>query len=190
MRQNSQKEQNQTIPVVDQFWLFHYLDRINAYIENTLNVLGVFFIVILMFFTTCEIVGRYLFNRPIPGYVEDTELFMAAIVFLGIGYTQRVGAHIRMDMVINKMRGRIYHIAESISLFFALIAYGIIFIMSLKSTIDAYQMGDVTAYLHTPTWPSKLCVPVGSFFLCTRFILQIIKNIAQAVVGVELRDLE
>ena len=95
-----------------------------------------------------------------------------------------------MDLVINKIRGRFYHIAESLSLLLALIAYGIIVIMSFQFTVDAYQVGDVTEYLYTPTWPSKLCVPLGSFFLCTRFILQIIKNIAQAVAGVELRELE
>ena len=175
---------------MDQFRVFHYLDKANAHVENVLNVLGVAFIIILMFFTACEILGRYLFNQPIPGYVEDTELIMAAIVFLGIGYTQRVRAHIRMDLVIKKMRGRFYHITESLSLLLALIAYGMIFIFSFQFTVDAYQVGDVTEYLHTPTWPSKLCVPLGSFFLCTRFIIQIIKNIAQAVVGVELRELE
>ena len=190
MQEKDQKEQNQKIPVVDQLWLFHYLDKVNAYIENVLNVLGVAFLIILMFFTAVEIVGRYLFNQPIPGYVEDTELIMAAIVFLGIGYTQRVGAHIRMDLVINKIRGRFYHITESLTLLLALIAYGIIFIMSFQFTVDAYQLGDVTEYLYTPTWPSKLCVPLGSFFLCTRLILQIIKNIAQAVAGVELRELD
>lgn len=190
MKGNNQNAQDQKMPVMDQCRVFHYLDKANAYAENVLNALGVVFIIILMFFTACEIVGRYVFNHPIPGYVEDTELIMAAIVFLGIGYTQRVGAHIRMDLVINKLRGRLYHITESLALLLGLIGYGLILIFSFQFTVEAYQVGDVTEYLYTPTWPSKLCVPLGSFFLCTRFIIQIIKNIAQAVVGVELRDLE
>ena len=190
METNDQKEKDQNMFIVDQLPIFHYLNKGNTYVENILNVLGVIFIIILMFFTASEIVARYLFNHPIPGYVEDTELIMAAVVFLGIGYTQRVGAHIRMDIFISKIRGRYYHIAETITLFLALIAYGIIFIMSLKFTIDSYRIGDVTEYLYTPTWPSKLCVPLGTFFLCIRFILEIIKNIAQAVVGTEAKELE
>jgi TRAP-type C4-dicarboxylate transport system permease small subunit len=190
MKRSKQRGQEQKVTVMDQYQIFHYLDRINAHIETVLNVLGVTFIIILMFFTACEILGRYLFNNPIPGYVEDTELIMAAIVFLGIGYTQRVGGHIRMDMFIQKMKGRTYHITEALSLFLSLIAYGIICIYSLRFTVEAYQMGDVTEYLYTPTWPSKLCVPLGSFFLCTRIIIQIIKNLAQAVVGAEVRELE
>ena len=161
----------------------------------TLNYFGfifgtLVFIAVMMILTAVEIVGRYLFNHPIPGYVEDVELIMAAIVFLGFGYTQRVGAHIRMDMVINRLTGRTYHLTEATSALLGLLAYGIICVSSFFATIDAYQMKDVTEYLYTPTWPSKLCVPLGSFFLCVRFFLQALKNLGQAVVGVEIRDLE
>ena len=177
------KAEDRNVLYMDQFRLFHYLDKGNASIETVLNVIGVIFILILMLFTASEIIARYIFTSPIPGYVEDVELIMAAIVFLGIGYTQRVGAHIRMDMVITRIKGRFYHIAEALCLLLALIGFGIICISSFNFTLDAYQFGDVTEYLYTPTWPSKLCVPLGSFFLCTRFIIQIIRNIAQAVVG-------
>jgi C4-dicarboxylate transporter DctQ subunit len=177
------KAEDQNVSYMEQFRLFHYLDKGNAYIETILNVIGVIFILILMLFTASEIIARYVFTSPIPGYVEDVELIMAAIVFLGIGYTQRVGAHIRMDMVITRIKGRFYHIAEALCLLLALIGFGIICVSSFNFTLDAYQLGDVTEYLYTPTWPSKLCVPLGSFFLCTRFIIQIIRNIAQAVVG-------
>jgi hypothetical protein len=35
-----------------------------------------------------------------------------------------------------------------------------------------------------------LCVSIGSFFLCTRFIIQIIRTIAQTVVGAEIKEVE
>ena len=169
---------------------FHLFDKYSARIETGLNIIGVIFIMLLMALTAGEIIGRYAFNKPIPGYVEDVELIMAAIVFLGIGYTQRVGAHIRMDMIINRFTGRTYHLTEALSGFLGLLAYAVICISSLLGTIDAYQMGDVTEYLYTPTWPSKLCVPLGSFFLCIRFFIQIVKNLGQAYAGIEIRDLE
>jgi C4-dicarboxylate transporter DctQ subunit len=190
MKTNDRRTKDPEASVMDRFRVFHYLDKGNGIVETVLNVIGVIFILILMFFTASEIISRYLFTYPIPGYVEDVELFMAAIVFLGIGYTQRVGAHIRMDMLITRLEGRLYHMAEALSLVLALIGFGIICIFSFQFTLDAYQVGDVTEYLYTPTWPSKLCVPLGSFFLCTRFIIQIVKHIAQAVVGAEMKELE
>jgi C4-dicarboxylate transporter DctQ subunit len=184
------RAEDQKVSYMDRFRVFHYLDKGNAYIETILNVIGVIFILILMLFTASEIIARYVFTSPIPGYVEDVELIMAAIVFLGIGYTQRVGAHIRMDMVITRIKGRFYHIAEALCLLLALIGFGIICVSSFHFTLDAYHVGDVTEYLYTPTWPSKLCVSIGSFFLCTRFIIQIIRTIAQAVVGAEIKEVE
>ena len=177
-------------PVTQRFGMFHKIDRISASAETGLNIVGVTFIMILMVMTAFEIVGRYLFNTPIPGYLENTELLMAAIVFLGIGFNQRVGAHIRMDLLINKLKGRAYHISEVITQCFSLIIIGSICIYSFFSTLEAYQMGDVTEYLFTPTWPSKLCVPLGCFFLCVRLIIQIIKGIARAIAGNDDRKLE
>lgn len=190
MKIKGPEAKDQKTPVMDHFPIFHRIDKCNAFIETVLNIIGVVFILILMFFTASEIISRYAFNWPIPGYVEDVELIMAAIVFLGIGYTQRVGAHIRMDMVVTTLKGRSYHIAEAISLFLGLIGFGIICVFSFQFTVEAYQVKDVTEYLYTPTWPSKLCVPLGSLFLCTRFIIQIIKNIAQAIVGTEIKEME
>jgi len=165
----SHKKPPDQLPVMDGIKAFHLLDMYSAKIETLLNVIGVIFIMLLMILTAGEIFGRYALNHPIPGYVEDVELMMAAIVFLGFGYTQRVGAHIRMDMFINRFKGRAYHLTEALSGFLGLIAYAIICIASFLGTIAAYQMGDVTEYLYTPTWPSKMCVPLGSFFLCTGF---------------------
>ena len=178
------------ISALDQVSAFRFVDRFFARIETGLNLIGVTFILILMIMTAAEIAGRYLFNHPIPGYVENTELIMAAIVFLGFGYTQRKGAHIRMDMIVNRLSGRTYHAVETASALLALVAYSIIFVSSFEATLDAYQMGDVTEYLYTPTWPSKLCVPLGAFFLCIRFFLQALKNFGQVITGVEIRDLE
>ena len=186
----SQKKPPGTMPIMDGIKAFHFFDNLSARVETVLNIIGVVFIMLLMILTAAEIIGRYAFNHPIPGYVEDVELMMAAVVFLGIAYTQRVGAHIRMDMIINRFTGRAYHLTEALSCFLGLFAYGIICLSSLRGTIDAYQMGDVTEYLYTPTWPSKLCVPLGAFFLCIRFLLQGIKNLGQVYAGIEIRDLE
>jgi TRAP-type C4-dicarboxylate transport system permease small subunit len=176
--------------VMDRFRIFQSVDRLSASIEDVLNIIGVSFIMVIMFFTAFEIVGRYVFNKPIPGYVENTELIMIAIAFLGIGYNQRIGAHVRMDILIKKFKGRLYHFTEALLLIMSLAAYACICVYSFKSTWEAYQMGDVTEYLYTPTWPAKACLPIGTFFLCFRFVVQIIQKIAEAIEGTETRGLK
>lgn len=191
MKKNSQDMQPQKIPILKQFPIFRYTERLVASIDTALNLVSVAFIMFLMLFAAAEIVGRYLFNHPIPGHVEIVELIMAAVVFLGIAYTQRVGGHIRMELFITKvLRGRSYHIAEALTLILSLLAFSIITVASFRFALDAYDIGDTTTYILWPTWPSKLCIPIGSFMLCLRFLLQLIQHVAQAVVGFEIRDLE
>lgn len=159
----------------------HFLGRVIGRIETGLNIAGTAFIMILMVMTAGEIIGRYLFNTPIPGYVEDAELIMAGIVFLGMAYTQRKGAHIGMDIIVDKIKGRPHHVIKAMTHVLAVIGIGIICIYSFNLTIDAYQTNDVTPYLQTPTWPSKLCIPIGTFFLGLRFFIQMVEEIGRAM---------
>ena len=179
------------IPVWKKSFLLRAIDGNIRHIEDWLNLASVFIIMFLMFFATTEIVGRYIFNAPVPGHVEIVELIMAGVVFFGIAYTERVGGHVRMELFVTRvLKGRSYHIAEAITAALSLFVYIFILIYTFKASVFALQMGDNTAYLYWPTWPSKFAIPLGSFFLCIRFLIEIIQHLAQAVAGVEMRDLD
>jgi len=190
LEEERKSEDVRTTPVWKRSPFFRVLEGTVSTIEDWMNLASVFIIMFLMFFATTEIVGRYLFNSPVPGHVEIVELIMAGVVFFGISYTERVDGHVRMELFVTRvLKGRSYHIAEAITSTLSLFVYLFILIYSFKATIFAFQIGDNTAYLYWPTWPSKLAIPIGSFFLCTRFVIEIIQHIAQVIVGVEMRDL-
>ena len=170
-----------------------FLTKTNAvfsFIGEWLNLASVAIIMFLMFFTVSEIVGRYVFNAPIPGHVEIVELIMAGVVFLGIAHTEKEGGHVRMELFLTKvLKNRAYHIAEAITIALSFFVYAVILVYSFKSTVSAYTVGDTTGYIYWPTWPSKLAIPVGSFFLCIRFIIEFIQHVSQAIAGGEMRNL-
>jgi TRAP-type C4-dicarboxylate transport system permease small subunit len=177
-------------PVWKKSVLFRRFEGVLSKIEDYLNLASVFIIMFLMFFATTEIIGRYIFNSPVPGHVEIVELIMVGIVFFGIAYTQRVGGHVRMELFVTKvLKGRSYHIAEVITNILSLFVYLFILVYTFKATLFAYQIGDNTSYLYWPTWPSKLAVPIGCLFLCIRFSVEIIQHTAQVIVGGEMRDM-
>jgi TRAP-type C4-dicarboxylate transport system permease small subunit len=70
-----------------------------------LSGLAVFSIMVL---AVISVGGRNLFNAPLPGYVDWIEQVMPLLAFLGIAYVQRDGGHIRMDIVIGRLRGRLF----------------------------------------------------------------------------------
>ena len=169
---------------------FVAFDRSLRHIEDWLNLASVFIIMFLMFFASAEIIGRYVFNHPIHGHLEIVELLMAGVVFFGVAYTERTGGHVRMELFVTKvLRGRGYHIAEFITTAAALVTFIFILYYTTKSSWDAYQFGDTTADAYIPTWPSKFAIPLGSLFLCIRFLIEMIQHFAQAVAGGEFRNI-
>jgi len=185
------KVSNNPTPAWKRSSALRFIEGNMRHIEDWLNLASVFIIMFLMFFATTEIVGRYIFNAPVPGHVEIVELIMAGVVFFGIAYTERVGGHVRMELFVTRvLKGRGYHIAEAITATLSLFVYIFILIYTFKASVFAFQMGDNTAYLYWPTWPSKFAVPLGSLFLCIRFLIEIIQHVSQAVFGGEMRELD
>jgi TRAP-type C4-dicarboxylate transport system permease small subunit len=141
--------------------------------EDSINMLAAFAIFALMFLGSAQIVMRSVFNSPIAGYIDLVELSMASMAFLGAAYCQRLGAHIRMEILIGRFRGRALWCFE---IFGALVA---IFIISVLIWYGwghfqrAYQLGDSTIDAEFPVWPSKLLVPIAFSFWWARLFIQL-----------------
>lgn len=154
--------------------------------EDCMNLISVFFILFLMFFSVAEVSGRYFFNSPIPGYIEIVEQCMAGVVFLGIAYTERVGAQIRTDFFIKRFfTGRTYHICEAISTVIALFVFVFITFYTFQHALYSGAAGECTSRLSLPTWPSKLIIPVGSFFLCIRLTLEVFQDLFKVMTDIQ-----
>ena len=69
---------------------------------------------------------RTVFNMPITGYIDLVELSMASMAFLGAAYCQRLGAHIRMELLIGRLHGRSLWVAEAVGLLAALFIIGVL----------------------------------------------------------------
>lgn len=189
MKQESVSNDTQT-PAWKQVAFLRKIDPVITSIEDWMNLFAVGIIMFLMFFTVCEIVGRYVFNAPIPGHVEIVELIMAGVVYLGIAHTEKEGGHVRMELFLTKvLKNRGYHVAEMITIALSFVVYLVILIFSFKSTVNAFEVGDTTGYIYWPTWPSKLAIPIGSFFLCIRFIIEFIQHALQVKAGTEMRKI-
>jgi len=154
------------------------LEKIFSFLERGINDVAGALVIVLMFGAVFEIIGRRLFASPIRGYIELSEIIMGIIVFLGLSYTQRLGEHVRITLFINRLlKGRIYHVVESIVLILSLFIFSILTIYSLQFALHGKQVGDITGTLGLPLWHVKLCVPVGCFFLSVRLFIQLIYSV-------------
>jgi C4-dicarboxylate transporter DctQ subunit len=186
----AQAETKNHIPAWRNIPAFVAINKWATRIDTGLNFIGSVLIAFVMFMSAAGIIMRYVFNKPIYGKVEITELVMAGIVFFGVAYTQKLGGHVRMSFVIEKFfHGKTYHIVEAFTLLVSLFTFIILTVSTLDSAIYDLKFHGITPNLYLPVWPSKMAVPVGCFFLCIRLIIQFTQHLTQALAGVENREL-
>ncbi len=149
------------------------IDRHVSRVEDAVTLFAAATIFILMFFVVAEVLGRKLFNHPIPGAIDWVEVYMAIFAFLPAAYAQRLGVHVRMELVISKMRGRFLWASECFAVIIGVIYCLIIIDKSWEHFLRAYIDGDSTIDVQLQTWPGKFVVPFALVLLCIRLSIQV-----------------
>ncbi len=146
--------------------------------ERWANLCGVWLVVFLMLMVTTDVGYRSIFGRSIPGTFELAELTMVGIVFFSVAYAQRERAHIRMDMIVTRLRGDIRNFAEIIAWLLLLAICILLLYEGILEALEAVEMKLTTpGIILWPAWPAKIVVPVGYFLLCVRVAIQLTQQI-------------
>lgn len=155
------------------------LDQLLFKIETLLCLIGGLAVFSLMILAVVSVSGRHLFNQPLSGYVDWIEIIMPVIAFLGISYSQRIGGHIRMDILIMHLKGRPLWIVELISTIIILLLVILLLWGSWSHFLRSFDFAapywsrDSSVDIGLPLWPAKLMIPIAFFILGIRLILQI-----------------
>jgi TRAP-type C4-dicarboxylate transport system permease small subunit len=150
------------------------IDRLIRAPENLMNFAAATATLFLVLLGVVQVVlnAKWLFDSPIFGYIDMIELSMPILAILGIAYCQRLGTHIRMDILIQRFDGRLLWSIETFAAVMTLIIAGLLAVFSWNFFLDAYVIGDSTTDAEINTWPSKLLVPIAFALLFLRMIVQ------------------
>ncbi|MEM6421127.1 MAG: TRAP transporter small permease [Pseudomonadota bacterium] len=166
-----------TVPEDDS--LLSRADRFLFRIEHAFAVFAGVFILVVMLVSVANIIGRKFFDLPVPGFVDWMEQAVPMIAFLAVAYCQRLGGHIRMDLLVGALKGRALYVFEWLSTLFILLLvlvliYGAWLHFERSFAWDApLYSRDSTIDIGLPIWPVKLLVPVMLSFLAVRLAIQL-----------------
>jgi TRAP-type C4-dicarboxylate transport system permease small subunit len=79
-----------------------------VWLDRALGAAAAVLLFCLLALTTADVVGRYIFNAPVRGAFEITELLLLALIFAGLPLASRADEHVALDfidMILNE-RGR------------------------------------------------------------------------------------
>ncbi len=164
--------------VLEDSSLLSKLDRMLLPIERFCALLSGLAIFALMFLAAYSVSSRKFFGAPMMGYVDYIEAAMPIIAIMGVSYVQRDGTHIRMDMLVSALKGRVLWLFELISVLLMLLLIVALTWGAWEHFDRSFDCArplcsrDSSIDIGIPIWPSKLVVPVAFFVLSLRLTLQ------------------
>ena len=88
----------------------------------------------------------------------------------GAAYGVRTGIHVGVDVVVNMLKPDWRKATVLFGLFCGALFTAIIGTMGAKFVIGLAQTDQVSADLEVPSWIVYLCIPLGSYLMCFRFL--------------------
>ena len=164
--------------VLEDSSLLSKLDRALLPLERFCALLSGLAIFSLMFLAAYSVTGRKFFASPLAGYVDYIEAAMPIIAIMGVSYVQRDGTHIRMDMLVSVLKGRLLWLFELISVLLMLLLIVALTWGAWEHFDRSFDCArpfcsrDSSIDIGIPIWPSKLVVPIAFGVLALRLLLQ------------------
>ncbi|HEX4585128.1 MAG TPA: TRAP transporter small permease [Burkholderiaceae bacterium] len=149
------------------------LDRLEETLIGTL--MGIATLVIF-----ASVVLRFLSSVP---YVQDVairlsmtwaqELCIFLFVWMakfGAAYGVRAGVHVGVDVLINRLAPRPRKVVVTIALLGGVLFTGVVGTLGAILVWEIAQTDQTSEDMELPMWIVYLCVPLGSYLMCFRFL--------------------
>ena len=148
-----------------------WLNWLLGWVVNSSAFGAVSIVVILMALVVADIFGRKVLNKPIPMSYEVAEFMLVFVVFMGLAYSQRQRAHIRVEFLTLRMSPRGRAIMDLLAFTLGVAIYGAIFYQTFKRSYHSFQNGEhVAGLINIPKWPSQFALVFGALLLSLQFL--------------------
>jgi TRAP-type C4-dicarboxylate transport system permease small subunit len=152
-------------------------------LSRWINYVGMALLVMMMLLTFVDVIGRYVFNRPITGSIELVEFMMVVLVAFVVAYGALHGSLITVDVVTERLRKRARAVLNTLNSLVNLCVFILITWQSIIYAISLQEAHRVTATFAIPIYPFVYLIALGSAILCLVFIYNLLVQMAVVVSG-------
>jgi TRAP-type transport system small permease protein len=126
------------------------------------NVVSLVGLVAMTVTTVIDVGGRYLFNRPLPGALELSELFMVFLVFGAFAVTELRNGHVDIDVLVAKLPPRGRALSETFAALLSAAFWGAITWRTALHAENVWRAGETTPNLGLPIGPFVWVAVIGT----------------------------
>ncbi|OQX34194.1 MAG: C4-dicarboxylate ABC transporter permease [Candidatus Sedimenticola endophacoides] len=165
-------------PIIHHHFHGNWLTKAIDWLSEQSGVFIAFWTINAVCFYFYEVIARYFFNMPTIWVHEASFLLLGMQYMLAGAYALLHGAHVRVDVVYNKLpeRGRV-----GMDIFTSVFFFTFAIAMTLTSWvffIDSYNMGEVTMETWgIQHWPVKGMMLLGSILILLAGLSKFLKDI-------------
>lgn len=139
------------------------LDRIEEWVV-------VVMLALMTLLTFLQVVMRYAFNSGYSWALELTTVFFAMMIFVGISYGVRVGAHIGVDALVKKLPPGLRRATSIVVVLLCLLYAGMVIYGSWIYVSKMKMVGIELEDLPIPIWVVRSVLPLGYALLALRLV--------------------
>ena len=139
------------------------LDRLEEWIVTIMLAL-------MTLLTFSQVVMRYVFNSGFVWALELTTVFFAVMIFVGISYGVRVGAHIGVDALVKLLPSGARRATSIVVVLLCLLYAGMVIYGSMIYVSKMQLVGVEMEDLPIPVWIVRSILPLGYSLLTFRFL--------------------
>lgn len=155
----------------------HRLDALVGRVCDGLARAGALVLAVMMVMTFADVAGRYAFNSPIVGAVEMTELCMGLLVFLGLAFTTRAGAHIAVDLVTARLPAPWRRRLEVFIQLASTLIVGLMSWQLWRIAADTVADNLLTQVWELPVYPVAYAMAAASTLVVVTLVLDAIRSV-------------
>lgn len=158
-----------------------YLDRILTPVSTYVAYVGAAVLGGLVLMLMYSIVARRLFNAPLKGSFEMTELALVLITFLILAYDSLKGESIIVDIIVSYFPKRARGITAAVIHFLATVMLGILSRQLIVQAIRVHNYGQTTPMLELPVYPFIYVAAFGTILLTVVYLKHFLNSLSLAV---------
>ncbi len=141
------------------------IGRLLSSLARVSSLIGTICVILMMLHVTADVIGRYLFNAPLPGtIVVVANYYMVVLVFFAIGVAEEQRAHISVEFVTDLMPKKAQ---TGFSVFSGVLTVIVISALMIAGYTEAVKKTNIGATMEQGSkmievWQSYWAIPLGA----------------------------
>ncbi|NLY27559.1 MAG: TRAP transporter small permease [Alcaligenaceae bacterium] len=163
----------------------------SAWLARLEEGLIAFLLAAMTLVTFVQVIARYVFNYSFVWALELTTFIFGGLIFLGMSYGVKKGAHIGVDALVRALPPAAARIVAIIATLLCLVYAGIVFTGGWIYVEKMYQIGILAQDIPIPQWVPRLVMPLGFALLFLRFsqvLVNLLRGKEAHLLGDEVKE--